>query len=127
MEKRIKISFPLYKFELICVLNNSKTAKKIYDILPQQSNIQTWAEEIYFHLPLDLPNENPTLDVNIGDVGWWPEGNCLCIFFGKTPISDSEKPKPYSEVTLIGRIDITKDIFLKLKSDSKVILEKYEK
>lgn len=131
MEKRIKISFPAYKFEIFCILNNTNIAEKIYNILPQKSSTSIWGEEIYFPLPLNLSNENPTLDVEIGDIGWWPEGNCFCIFFGKTPISNDEKPKPYSEVTLIGKIDFTdknkKEIVEKLKSiksNNKVIIEK---
>jgi hypothetical protein len=69
------------------------------------------------------------LDAEIGDVGWWPEGSCFCIFFGKTPSSLDEKPKPYSEVTVIGKIDVNQEIIKKLKSiktNSKVRLEKYE-
>ncbi|MFN3550279.1 MAG: cyclophilin-like fold protein [Endomicrobiia bacterium] len=127
MEKRIKINFPSYKFELVCKLNNSSIAEKIYSTLPQESTTKIWGDEIYFYLPLNLSNENPTLDVKIGDVGWWPEGKCFCIFFGRTPISDSENPKPYSEITLIGKIEITKEIVARLKSiksNSKVILEK---
>ncbi|MEN3014047.1 MAG: cyclophilin-like fold protein [Endomicrobiia bacterium] len=125
--KKIKIKFPDYNLEIISELNNTNLAKDIYEILPQESKVNTWGQEIYFKLPLKHENEKPTLDVEIGDIGWWPDGSCFCIFFGRTPVSNSEKPKPYSEVTIIGKIKVEKDTIEKLKqvkSNSKVILEK---
>lgn len=124
--KKILIKFPLYNFELECILNDTQIAKKIFEILPQQAKVKTWGEEIYFELPLKMDNEKPTVDVEIGDVGWWPEGNCFCIFFGRTPISTTDKPKPYSEVTIIGKIKLDKTVLEKLKQvkvNTKVLLE----
>lgn len=40
----------------------------------------------------------------MGDVGYWPSGNALCLFFGPTPASVDEKPKAASPVTVVGRI-----------------------
>lgn len=125
--KKIKIKFPSHNLELDCELNNTDTAEKIFKILPQESKVKTWGEEIYFELPLKLSNEKPTLDVEIGEIGWWPEGNCFCIFFGRTPISDTDKPKPYSEVTIVGKIKLNKDVIEKLKQikvNTKVLLER---
>lgn len=125
---QIKINFPTYNFIFECILNDTKTAQKIYEILPQESKINTWGEEIYFSLPIKLKNELPTLNVEEGDVAWWPEGSCFCIFFGRTPISTSEKPVPYSEVTLIGKLKNynkeIKNMLNQLKPNTKVILEK---
>jgi len=47
--------------------------------------------------------ENPREVVEIGDVGYWPPGRALCLFFGKTPISD-DRIRPASTVNVIGRI-----------------------
>ncbi|MCS7231352.1 MAG: cyclophilin-like fold protein [Elusimicrobiota bacterium] len=126
--KKIKIKFPSYNLEIICNFNNTTIADKIYEILPQESKVKVWGEEIYFELPLELNNESPTLDVEVGDVAWWPDGSCFCIFFGKTPISTTDKPKPYSEVTVVGKIESSKEIInnmKQIKTNSKVILEKY--
>ncbi|MCX7910457.1 MAG: cyclophilin-like fold protein [Endomicrobia bacterium] len=126
--KKIKIKFPSYNLEIICNFNNTTIADKIYEILPQESKVKVWGEEIYFELPLELNNESPTLDVEVGDVAWWPDGSCFCIFFGKTPISTTDKPKPYSEVTVVGKIEGIKEIINNLKqikTNSKVILERY--
>ncbi len=123
--KQIKIKFPSTNFEVKAILNDTNIANKIYEVLPQESVAHTWGEEIYFELPLKLENEIPTVNVEIGDIAWWPDGSCFCIFFGKTPVSNTSKPKPYSEVTIVGNIELTKEILEKLKqvkSNSKVII-----
>lgn len=125
---KINIIFPNQNLFFECKLNNTETSKKIFSILPQESKINRWGQEIYFKLPLELKeNEVPTLNVEVGDVAWWPEGCCLCIFFGKTPISTTEKPKPYSEVTVVGKIKLDKTDIENLdniKQNSKVRLER---
>jgi len=85
-------------------LNKSKTAEEIYKNLPFVARIKVWQEEIYFDIPLKLKPENPTLDVEVGDVAYWVQGSCLCIFFGRTPLSTTDKPVPASEVEIIGRL-----------------------
>ncbi|MBN1763168.1 MAG: hypothetical protein JW878_08875 [Methanomicrobia archaeon] len=36
---------------------------------------------------------------------YWPAGRTLCIFYGKTPISESEEEiKPASAINIVGRI-----------------------
>ena len=122
-----KINFESQNFLLEILLNETIVAQKIYDGLPMESVINIWGEEIYFSIPIILENEIPTIDVEIGDIGYWPEGNSFCIFFGKTPISITNKPVPYSEVTLIGKFDTRKEIITnlkKLKSGEKVKLIK---
>jgi len=122
-----KINFESQNFLLEILLNETIVAQKIYDGLPMESVINIWGEEIYFSIPVILENEIPTIDVEIGDIGYWPEGNSFCIFFGKTPISITNKPVPYSEVTLIGKFDTRKEIITnlkKLKSGEKVKLIK---
>lgn len=103
---RISIQTPRLKAE--GELNHTSTAEQIYQALPLESEARTWGEEIYFQVPLRLPAENTTLEVEIGDIAYWPEGSCVCLFFGRTPLSTSDKPKPASEVVVIGKI--TSDI-----------------
>jgi uncharacterized protein len=42
--------------------------------------------------------------VEIGTVAFWPPGSALCIFFGRTPASISDKPQAASPVTVIGSV-----------------------
>lgn len=49
-------------------------------------------------------NKNENQDK--GDIGYWPVGRTLCIFYGKTPLSESEKKIiPASAVNIVGKIE----------------------
>lgn len=49
-------------------------------------------------------DETATRKVKVGDIGFWPPGNAMAIFFGPTPMSSGADPFPVSAVCLIGRI-----------------------
>ena len=100
--KKIKIFINDVAFE--AELNDTKTAEEIYKVLPIETDGNFWGEEIYFEIPVKMPNEKPTEDVEIGDIGYWPVGKSFCIFYGRTPVSTTDKPKPASAVTIIGKI-----------------------
>ena len=86
-------------------LNQSPTAEAIIAALPLTGQASTWGEEIYFEIPVDMPQApDARTEVEVGDLGYWPAGNALCIFFGPTPVSSGEKPKAYSPVNLIGSV-----------------------
>ena len=83
-----------------------KTVKAILDALPIESKASTWGEEIYFEIPVEMGEENAVTVVSVGDLGYWPEGSCFCLFFGKTPMSKSEEEIiPASAVNPIGRVE----------------------
>jgi hypothetical protein len=83
-----------------------KTVEKIVEVMPIESDVMTWGDEVYFDVPVDIGEENSKETVSKGDVGYWPEGKTLCIFYGKTPISDSEEEiRPSSAVNIVGRIN----------------------
>jgi hypothetical protein len=64
-----------------------------------------WGDEFYFTLPVALSlDETATTSVKVGDMGYWPPGSALAIFFGPTPLSRGADPVPASEVNLVGRI-----------------------
>jgi len=78
----------------------------ILDALPIESTAMTRGEEIYFEIPVSIGQENSRDTVAKGELGYWPAGKGFCIFFGKTPISQSEQEiRPASAVNLIGRIE----------------------
>ena len=95
-------------------LNDTQTAVKIRDALPLTAQAQTWGEEVYFGTPLSIDQENGTIDVAVGDVGWWPPGSAIALFFGRTPASSGPKPVPASEVTVFGCVveglDLLRDV-----------------
>ena len=102
------------KLDIKVQLNETKTAKELFGILPITSNVNRWGNEIYFSIPLKANIENGVEEVDIGTVAFWPPGSALCIFFGKTPASQSDKPQAASPVTIIGNI-VNMEIIKELK------------
>jgi len=72
-------------------------------------------------LPLDA---TATGKVKIGDIGYWPPGQALAIFFGRTPMSTGPDPVPASEVNLVGRIVGDALILNKAKGATGIRIEK---
>ena len=86
-------------------LNETLTAKKVAAVLPLRTTFNTWGDEIYFAIPVDAALDDSAQDVvELGDVGYWPPGKALCIFFGQTPVSQPGKIMPASAVNVIGKV-----------------------
>ncbi|MFX0196693.1 MAG: cyclophilin-like fold protein [Candidatus Hodarchaeota archaeon] len=95
------------------------TTKAIWDALPFESKVQTWGDEIYFSIPVDIAEENAKEVVELGDLGYWPPGAAFCIFFGKTPTSKGDEIRPASRVNVFGALTkIDSEIIAKLRQVS---------
>ncbi len=100
-----KIAFLIGQNQIRGVLNDSTTAQSIYSALPLSGNVNLWGKEIYFSVSVRVPLENGKEVVELGDIAYWPEGPAVCIFFGPTPASKGNEIRPYSKVSVIGKID----------------------
>jgi hypothetical protein len=76
---------------------------------------------------VQMPSYNLTKDVNAGDIAFCPEENCICIFFGKTPLSISDKPITEKSVIIIGRTLASPDELREIKEGEKITLSKEAK
>jgi hypothetical protein len=87
-------------------LNDTSTAGAVWNTLPYEAEGSKWGDELYFRIPeeLKLELENGQDVVEIGDLGYWPVGNAFCIFYGPTPASTDEQPRPASPVTVFGKV-----------------------
>jgi uncharacterized protein len=87
-------------------LDDSPTARALAEALPITGHAQLWGDEIYFPVPQVVSDLDDTAAavVNIGDLGYWPTGKALCIFFGLTPASVPGEIRPASAVNRIGRV-----------------------
>jgi hypothetical protein len=85
-------------------LNETLTAAAVWDGLPIEGMANTWGDEIYFSTPIALGLEAGQEVVERGDLGYWPPGKAICIFFGPTPASRGDEIRPASPVTVFGRI-----------------------
>jgi hypothetical protein len=101
----MKVTIHVQDTEFTAELDGSPTAKAIAAALPLQGNVHVWGEEIYFNIPLAIPLDKEAVEeVEVGTLAYWPTGNAFCIFFGRTPVSTSDKPRAYSPVNVFGRI-----------------------
>ncbi|HPP30767.1 MAG TPA: cyclophilin-like family protein, partial [bacterium] len=67
--------------------------------------------------------DEPVEEVEKGDIAYWPEGRCLCLFFGPTPISRGEKPIPASAVEVVGKITSDYNELENVRSGDKITVE----
>ena len=105
-------------------LNGSQTAGALWDALPIQSFTSTWGDEVYFQIPVKAPLEKGFMaeTVEIGDLGYWPEGRCFCLFFGLTPVSKPGEIRPASAVNLSGKLESDWQVLKTVKEDQNVVI-----
>src|SRR3989344_7990552 len=120
----MKIKISSGSISTVAELNNTPTAKAIYDALPIEGAVNRWGDEIYFVITTDLEAENNAKEVvSEGDVAYWPEGSCFCIFWGRTPASKGNEIRAASNVNVFGRIQNAM-VFSNVKTNDLIILEK---
>jgi hypothetical protein len=91
---------------LKATLNESDTARSIFEALPIDGRVNRWGDEIYFSIPIQLSEDKDARqDMEVGELGYWPVGKAFCIFFGRTPVSQGENPRAYSNVNPFGKIE----------------------
>ena len=101
-----KIRILTGELELTATLNQSETAQAIWQALPLEGTANRWGEEIYFSIPLELPEApDARQDMEVGELAYWPAGSAFCIFFGPTPVSKGAVPRAYSNVNPFGQIE----------------------
>ncbi len=118
---KIKIKFD--KFEVGGELDNSKVAKDMLTFMPIEGKANLWGGEVFVELPEMLPYPGDREEVEVGDIAYWPEGPAVCFFFGDTPGSFSDKPRPHSPVLVIGKLENTEPLKY-LKAGVKIRVEK---
>jgi uncharacterized protein len=101
--KRIRITAGNITLE--ATLANTACADELWNILPLATKINTWGDEIYFSIPIHHELDATAREVvEVGDLGYWPEGPAFCIFYGSTPISNDKEIRPASAVNIIGKV-----------------------
>ncbi len=87
-------------------LNDTPTGRALAQALPIEGQAQRWGDEIYLSVPKVVQELDDTaaVSVQVGDIGYWPPGRALCLFFGLTPSSVPGEIRPASAVNLVGKI-----------------------
>jgi len=105
-------------------LNGSSTAGAIWDALPIEARVETWGDEIYFGIGLDLAEESPRPVVDTGDLAYWSPGQAFCVFFGRTPASQGDECRAASPVSVFGRVDGDATVLKKVRAGTRVRVER---
>jgi hypothetical protein len=107
--------------ELPAELNDSPSALAVVAALPLTAAGNVWGDEIYFTIPVALPEEpDAQEEVAVGTLAYWPPGQAFCIFFGPTPASKGREPRAYSPVNRLGRITGDATVLRGVRSGVKV-------
>jgi hypothetical protein len=93
-----------------------RTVDAISKRLPIEGRAALWREEVYFQIPVKLGKEKAEPTVEKGALAYWPMGNALCIFYGGS--------QPYSPVNLVGQVTKNLELFERVKSGTKIMVEK---
>ena len=109
---------------LTASLNKTTTADLVWSALPIEASGSTWGDEIYFRTSIQAQEEDAKEVVDMGDVGYWPSGQALCLFFGPTPASHGDEIRPASPVNVVGRIDGDPTVLKDVRSGTSVLVEK---
>jgi hypothetical protein len=107
-------------------LNESNTAGLIWEALPIEADANTWGDEVYFDVPVSTGLEDAVEVVEMGDLGYWPQGPAFCIFFGPTPMSRGDEIRPASAVNVVGRVAGDATVFRSVASGESVRLSRAE-
>jgi uncharacterized protein len=121
----VKIRIAVKDIVLDAELFDTATAKAVAGALPIRAEPHEWGDEFYFEIPVSMPlDETATTGVSAGDIGYWPPGNALAIFFGPTPMSSASDPVPASAVNPVGRINGDAAVLKKAKGAKEISIER---
>lgn len=121
----MKVKIKTGNIELEGELNDSESARGIYEKLPIKGVVRRWGDEIYFKIPLHVDLEEGAKEVvDKGDLGFWPEGDCFCIFFGKTPASQEYEIRAASAVNIFGKIVGDASVLRNTRDGDEILVEK---
>lgn len=109
-------------------LYDNPTAEAIWAALPFTARGNRWGGEIYFEIPVRLPQAADARDLlEAGELGYWPVGHAFCIFWGPTPASRGDEIRAYSPVNVFGRLVEDPNVFDQTPDGVQVIVERKEK
>jgi len=102
-----KLKITINEHNILVSLRETATADAVFAALPFESQAQTWGDEVYFSTPVSSQSlENDAKDVvELGELAYWVEGDCIAIGFGPTPISHADEIRLAARTNIWGDAD----------------------
>ena len=117
----VKIVIEASGHTLQAELSDAAAAKAVAAALPLSPRMSRWGEEYYGSVGLHIPEDGTARELmEVGEIAWWPPGQALCIFFGRTPVSTDARPRAASPVLPIGRVTSGLDVLAGLGGSVKM-------
>ena len=120
-----KISISAAEVSVAAALNDGHSADLLWDALPLEASANTWGDEIYFRIAVEAGEEDGASDVvEMGAVAYWPPGQALCLFFGRTPASRGDEIRAASAVNVMGVMEGDATVLKQVRSGARVVVER---
>ena len=101
---RVRIAWPAG--EVFALLDATPTSAALCAVLPIESAANTWDEEVYFSVALNVKREADARQVvDPGTICFWVEGSSLALPFGPTPISRGNECRLITKVNVFGHFE----------------------
>ena len=122
---RIRFDFGILTLD--AELLDTPTARAVAAALPISSSAMTWGEEVYFEIPVDAAREpGARAVVTPGEVAYWPDGHCIALGFGRTPISQGNETRLASPCNIFGRVLGDVKSLAKVRAGAKIKVAKVD-
>jgi hypothetical protein len=119
----VRIRFDFGTLTLDADLLDTPTAKALAAALPITSSALTWGEEVYFEIPVRVPREKDARAVvTRGEVAYWPDGHCIALGFGRTPISQGNECRLASPSNIFAKIAGDVRLLAKVRPGTRVVV-----
>jgi len=116
-----RIRFDFGTLTLDAELADTPTARAVLAKLPYDARVMTWGEEVYFDVPVTVAREKGARAVvTPGEVAYWPDGPCIALGYGRTPISQGDETRLASPCNIFGKLTGDAKALAKVRAGSSV-------
>jgi hypothetical protein len=119
----MRIRFDFGSLNLDAELLDTPTATAVAAALPITASVLTWGEEVYFEIPVVVAREaGARAVVTPGEIAYWPDGRCIAIGFGRTPISQGDETRLASPCNVFARALADVKTLRSIKAGTRVVV-----